>query len=359
MREMLEAGVHFGHQTRYWNPKMSPYLFGARNKIHIINLEQTLPLFNDAVNFAGRLASKKGKIMFVGTKRSAQSIIAEEATRAGMPYVNTRWLGGLLTNFKTVKQSINRLKELEAMQTDGSMDRLSKKEALMLTREMDKLTKNFAGIKDMHGIPDALFIIDVGYENIAVNEAKKLGLPVIGVVDSNNSPDGVDYVIPGNDDAIRSIRLYAKSIADAVIDGRGAVAHLGGGNESDEFVELDESGAPIQAVATAPKATTKKKAKKKAAKKVAKKVVEAKAEEAPAEKVEAKTEEKVIDDLTRISGVGPVLVGKLTALGITSFAQVAAFTEEDIERIDGELNFKGRITRDNWVEQAKAFLEEG
>lgn len=352
MREMLEAGVHFGHQTRYWNPKMSPFLFGARNKIHIINLEQTLPMFNDAVNFAGRLASKKGKIMFVGTKRSAQGIIAEEATRCGMPYVNTRWLGGLLTNFKTVKQSINRLKDLEAMQTDGSMDRLSKKEALMLTREMDKLTKNFAGIKDMHGIPDALFIIDVGYENIAVSEAKKLGLPVVGVVDSNNSPDNVDYVIPGNDDAIRSIRLYAKSIADAIIDGRGSVAHIGGGAEGDEFVELDESGAPIQAVAAAPKATTKKKAKKK----VAKKVVEAKAEEAPAEKAEVPA---AADDLSRISGVGPVLVGKLNGLGITTFAQVAAFTDEDIERIDGELNFKGRITRDNWVEQAKAFLEEG
>ena len=358
MREMLEAGVHFGHQTRYWNPKMSPYLFGARNKIHIINLEQTLPLFNDAVNFAGKLASRKGKIMFVGTKRSAQSIIAEEATRAGMPYVNTRWLGGLLTNYKTVKQSINRLKDLEAMQADGSMDRLSKKEALMLTREMDKLTKNFAGIKDMHGIPDALFIIDVGYENIAVNEAKKLGLPVIGVVDSNNSPDDVDYVIPGNDDAIRSIRLYAKAIADAIIDGRGSVAHIGAAEGGDEFVELDESGAPIQSLADKPKATTKKKAKKKVAKKVAKKADE----EKPAKKTDetpAVSEDKAPDDLSRISGVGPVIVGKLNGLGITTFAQVAAFTDEDIERIDGELNFKGRIVRDNWVDQAKAFLKEG
>ena len=245
MREMLEAGVHFGHQTRFWNPKMAQYLFGQRNKIHIINLEKTLPLFNDALNYAGKLASRKGTIMFVGTKRAAQKIILEEALRCGMPYINRRWLGGLLTNYKTVKQSINRLKELETMVSDGGTDRLSKKETLGLKRELDKLKSNLDGIKDMKGLPDALFIIDVGYEDIAVKEAVKLGIPVIGVVDSNNTPDGVDYLIPGNDDAIRSIRLYAKGVADAILHGRASVAHLGGEGEGDEFVELDESGAPM------------------------------------------------------------------------------------------------------------------
>jgi small subunit ribosomal protein S2 len=247
MREMLEAGVHFGHQTRYWNPKMGPYLFGQRNKIHIINLEKTLPLYDEALNFVSKLASKKATILFVGTKRAAQSTIKEEATRCGMPYVNLRWLGGLLTNFKTVKQSIARYRDLEDMQTDGSLERMSKKEALHHTRELEKLERSLSGIKDMDGIPDALFIIDVGYENIAVNEAVKLGLPVIGVVDSNNSPDGVDYVIPGNDDAIRSIKLYARGIGDAILDGRNSVAYLGDETDTDEFVELDESGAPVTA----------------------------------------------------------------------------------------------------------------
>jgi len=245
MREMLEAGVHFGHQTRFWNPKMGPYLFGHRNKIHIINLEKTLPLFTDAVNFASKTASKKGNILFVGTKKAAQKIISEEAARCGMPYVNHRWLGGLLTNFKTVKQSINRLKHLEAMESDGSMDRISKKEGLLLRRELAKLKGNLDGIKNMPGIPHAMFVIDVGYENIAVSEAVKLGIPVIGIVDSNNSPQGIDYVVPGNDDAIRSIQLYTKCIADAIIDGRGAVSHLGGSGDADDFVELDEAGAPI------------------------------------------------------------------------------------------------------------------
>jgi small subunit ribosomal protein S2 len=245
MREMLEAGVHFGHQTRFWNPKMGPYLYGHRNKIHIINLEKTLPLFIDAINFAGKIASKKSNILFVGTKKAARKIISEEATRCNMPYVNHRWLGGLLTNFKTVKQSINRLKELEAMESDGRMDRISKKEGLLLRRELTKLKGNLDGIKNMPGIPQAMFVIDVGYENIAVSEAIKLGIPVIGVVDSNNSPLGIDYVVPGNDDAIRSIQLYAKCIADAIIDGRGAVSHLGGSGDADDFVELDEAGAPI------------------------------------------------------------------------------------------------------------------
>jgi small subunit ribosomal protein S2 len=237
--------VHFGHQTRYWNPQMAPYLFGQRNKIHIINLEKTLPLFLEAVNFVGRLAAKKATILFVGTKRAAQKIILEEAMRCGMPYVNRRWLGGLLTNYKTVRQSINRLKVLEEMQTDGTMERMSKKEALQHSRELRKLQLSLEGIKGMNGIPDALVVIDVGYENIAVSEAKKLGIPVVGVVDSNNSPQGIDYVIPGNDDAIRSIRLYVKTLADAVIDGRGAVAQMIGAGAADEFVELDETGTPI------------------------------------------------------------------------------------------------------------------
>jgi small subunit ribosomal protein S2 len=244
MRQMLEAGVHFGHQTRFWNPKMAPYLFGHRNKIHIINLEKTLPLYNEAVNFVGKLSARKGKIMFVGTKRAAQSIIAEEATRCGMPYISRRWLGGLLTNFKTVRQSLNRLKELETAKLGGSMERMSKKDMLLHNRELEKLGRNLSGIKDMTGLPDALFVVDVGYEYIAVKEARKLGIPVIGVVDSNNDPQGIDYVIPGNDDAIRSIRLYTAGIADAILDGRRAVAHIGAG-EGDEFVELDESGVPV------------------------------------------------------------------------------------------------------------------
>jgi small subunit ribosomal protein S2 len=283
MREMLEAGVHFGHQTRYWNPSMAPYLFGQRNKIHIINLEKTLPLYEDAMNFVSKMASKRGTILFVGTKRAAQSIVAEEATRCGMPYINRRWLGGLLTNFKTVRGSINRLKEIEAMQTDGGFERVNKKEQLMLRRELDKLKANLSGIKDMKGIPDAIFIVDVGYENIAVNEAVKLGIPVIGIVDSNNSPKGVDYVIPGNDDAIRSITRNAKGVADAILDSRQSIAHLGGAENSDDLIEIDDTGAPVEAAdeAVAKPKVTKKTAKKK----VVKKAKSAEAEEKPAETV--------------------------------------------------------------------------
>lgn len=292
MREMLEAGVHFGHQTRFWDPQMEPYLFGQRNKIHIINLELSLPLFNEALNYAGKLASKKGTILFVGTKRAAQKIIREEAERCGMPYINRRWLGGLLTNYKTVKQSINRLKDLETMFEDGGTEKLSKKEALGYRRELDKLKSNLDGIKDMKGLPDALFIIDVGYEDIAVSEAVKLRIPVIGVVDSNNSPSGVDYVIPGNDDAIRSIGLYAKGIADAVIEGRAAVAHVGGEGDADEFVELDESGAPVTKEKPAKTRTeTKKKTTKK---KVAKKTAAKSESEAGTEEVEQDTDEKAV-----------------------------------------------------------------
>ncbi len=238
MRQMLEAGVHFGHQTRFWDPKMAPYIFGERNKIHIINLEKTLPMFKEALNFLGSVAAKQGTILFVGTKRAAHEAVREEAERAGMPYVNHRWLGGMLTNFKTVKQSIKRLKDLEAMSSDGHFDRLSKKEVLMLRREMEKLERSIGGIKDMNGMPDALFVIDVGHEKIAVAEANKLGIPVVGVVDTNTNPSNIDYVIPGNDDAIRAIRLYLSAAADAIIEGRASRA-LAGAAE-DEFVEVAE-----------------------------------------------------------------------------------------------------------------------
>ena len=268
MRDMLEAGVHFGHQTRFWNPQMAPYIFGDRNKIHIINLEKTLPLFNDALNYLGRMASSRGRILFVGTKRAASKIVREQAERCGMPYVNHRWLGGMLTNYKTVRQSIKRLKDLEQMQEDGSMQRLTKKEALTLSRELEKLDRSLGGIKNMGGLPDALFIIDVGYENIAVSEARKLGIPVIGVVDTNNSPDGIDYVVPGNDDAIRAIGLYTSCVADAILDGRGAVAQTEG--PANEFVEVDE-GAEAAKKKVSKKAATKKAATKKTAKKAASK----------------------------------------------------------------------------------------
>jgi len=220
MRQMLEAGVHFGHQARYWNPQMAPYLFGVRNKIHIINLEHTLPMFNDAANFLGKLAAKKGKILFVGTKRASQTIVKEAAIRCGMPYVNRRWLGGMLTNYKTVKASIKRLKDLEALTLDGTLNRVIKKEALSLTRELEKLERSLGGIKDMNGLPDALFIVDVGHERNAVKESVKLNIPIVGVVDSNNSPTHIDYVIPGNDDAIRSINLYVNGVADAILDSK-------------------------------------------------------------------------------------------------------------------------------------------
>jgi small subunit ribosomal protein S2 len=236
MRQMLEAGVHFGHQTRYWNPKMGPFIFGHRNKIHIINLEKTVPLFQDSMNFLGTLAANGGRILFVGTKRAARDAIREEALRCGMPYVNHRWLGGMLTNFKTIRQSIKRLKELEAMFDDGSIERFNKKEALNLSRERGKLEQSLGGIKNMEGLPDALYVIDVGHEKIAVTEANKLGIPVVGVVDTNNDPSRVDYVIPGNDDAIRAVRLYIAGAADAVLDGRNSAAAMVSGRES-EFVE--------------------------------------------------------------------------------------------------------------------------
>ncbi len=257
MRQMLEAGVHFGHQTRYWNPKMAPFIFGARGKIHIINLEESLPLLKDALNFISGVAARRGQIMFVGTKRAARSVVREEAERCGVSHVSHRWLGGMLTNFRTVKQSIKRLKELEEMAGDGSFERLIKKEVLSLTRERDKLEQSLGGIKDMNGLPDALFIVDVGYENIAVQEARKLGIPIVGIVDTNNDPDEVDYVIPGNDDAIRAITLYTQLVADAVLEGRASVPQAEEG--SDEFVELDADGKPVKAAKPARKKTPRKK----------------------------------------------------------------------------------------------------
>ncbi|MFQ3199816.1 MAG: small subunit ribosomal protein S2 [Zhongshania sp.] len=237
MREMLQAGVHFGHQTRYWNPKMAPYIFGARNKIHIINLEHTVPALNSALDAIAKMAANKNKILFVGTKRAASKIVGEQAARAGMPFVSHRWLGGMLTNYKTIRQSVRRLRELEAQSLDGTFDKLTKKEALMRRRDMEKLERSIGGIKDMSGLPDALFVIDVDHERIAIQEANKLGIPVFGIVDTNSNPDGVDFVIPGNDDAIRAIKLYVTAVADVAIS---AAA-----NElvaKDEFVEVAPEG---------------------------------------------------------------------------------------------------------------------
>jgi small subunit ribosomal protein S2 len=243
MREMLEAGVHFGHQTRFWNPKMAPYIYGHRNKIHIINLEKTLPAFEGALKFVRQLSAKRGTILFVGTKRQARDVIALEAQRAGMPYVDQRWLGGMLTNFKTVKGSLKKLKDLQAQKEAGNTA-IIKKEALMVERELTKLEKDIGGIQDMAALPDAIFIIDVGYHKIAIAEAKKLGIPVIGIVDTNHSPDGVDYVIPGNDDSAKAVVLYAKAMADAVLEGKANATNevvQAVAADGDEFVEVSEA----------------------------------------------------------------------------------------------------------------------
>ncbi len=321
MRQMLEAGVHFGHQSRYWDPKMAPYIFGKRNKIHIINLEKTMPLFIDAMNYLGKLASKGGTILMVGTKRSARDAVQEEAVRCGMPYVNQRWLGGMFTNFKTVKISINRLKELESMEVDGSFDRLNKKEALMLTRERLKLDKSLGGIKDIRTIPDAMFVLDVGYEKIAVNEAQKLGIPVVAVVDSNNSPDGVDYVIPGNDDAIRAIQLYTVAAADAILEGKASSATAAPENP-DEFVEVSSTPENVPAAKTEVEAKPKPTVEEKPA--AAKAATEAKP-------VDAK--EAAADELTRIEGIGPKIVEALQAAGVTTFADLASTESDKIKEI--------------------------
>ena len=243
MRQMLEAGVHFGHQTRYWNPKMADFIFGQRNKIHIVNLEKTMAMYQEAMKYIRQLATNRGTVLFVGTKRQARDIIAEEAQRAGMPYVDHRWLGGMLTNFKTVKASIKRLKDLEAMAQDGTLEKMSKREALTLQREMEKLNRSLGGIKEMNALPDALFVIDVGYQKIAVTEANKLSIPIVGIVDTNHSPDGIAYVIPGNDDSSRAIRLYARGVADAILEGKSQVIQEI--VQTEEFVELsaDEAAA--------------------------------------------------------------------------------------------------------------------
>ncbi len=282
MRQMLEAGVHFGHQTRYWNPKMAPYIFGERNKIHIINLEKSLPMFGEALNYLGKMVANGGKVLFVGTKRSAREAIKTEAERCAMPYVNNRWLGGMLTNFHTVKQSIKRLKELEEMLEGNGAERLGKREILQIRREVEKLNRSLGGIKDMNILPDALFIIDVGYEEIAVKEAVKLGIPVVAVVDSNNPLTGVDYVVPGNDDAIRAIQLYTSVVADEVIQAKASSQTLSG--DENEFVEVkDADNKKAKAAKLAKTVKSKAPVKKKAAAKAKPATDEAPVEATPAE----------------------------------------------------------------------------
>jgi small subunit ribosomal protein S2 len=280
MREMLEAGVHFGHQTRFWNPKMAPYIFGERNKIHIVNLEQTLPMCNEATGYLGKIAAQKGKVLFVGTKRAAAESIKQAAESCDMPFVNHRWLGGMLTNFRTVRQSIRRLKELEEMAENNSYDVKNKKEILDLQREQEKLHKTLGGIKEMGGLPSALFVIDVGYEKIAIQEAGKLGIPVVGVVDTNNSPDGIEYIVPGNDDSMRAIALYTRLVADAINDGKATIVVAAG---DDEFIELNDEETVVS-VAAKDKSGDKKAAPKKVS------VTKKEATSAPADEVEKETE---------------------------------------------------------------------
>jgi len=349
MRQMLEAGVHFGHQTRYWDPKMAPYIFGARGKIHIINLEKSLPMLVDSMNFIGGIAAKRGNIIFVGTKRAASKSITEEAQRCGMPYVSHRWLGGMLTNFRTIRQSIKRLRAIEKMEEDGSFARLVKKEVLQLTREQEKLEKTLGGIKDMKGLPDAMFVVDVGHEDIAVKEARKLGIPVIAVVDTNCSPNDIDYVIPGNDDAIRSIRLYAQLAADAVLEGRASSPHI---EDTDEFVELDEYGNPIKRAAKDQKAKAKKATKKK----VSKKVVVKKAPEVT-EKAEAKAKEvaekvkvKAAEVTEKAEAVAEELTEKVKAKA-TRVAKKAKVATKDLTE-------KAEAKATEVIEKAEAVAEE-
>ncbi len=362
IRQLLEAGCHFGHQTRYWCPRMEPYIFGERNKLHIIDLEQTLPMLQDALNYLGSVAAEGGKVLFVGTKRQASKLIEQEARRCNSPFVNFRWLGGMLTNYKTIRKSVNRLKEMDGMVESGEINKLVKKEALQFNRERAKLEKSLSGIKEMNGLPDVLFVIDREYDYIAVNEANKLGIPVVSIVDSNCSPVGIDYVIPGNDDAIRSIRLYLSAAADTINDSRLAAltsqaAELHAEEQAEDDVAVEEAAAKLEAAiagaeavpaaeTAAPEAPAAEEApaeKKVVKKKVAKKKVVVKAE-ASAE---------ASDKLTEINGIGPVIEGKLQALGIASFAQIAELTAERIAEIDEQLNFKGRIDREEWVEQAK------
>lgn len=336
---MLEAGVHFGHQTRYWNPKMAPYIFGDRNKIHIINLEQTLPMFNDALNFAGKIAAKGGKVMFVGTKRAAQQAVRDEAQRCKMPFVDQRWLGGMLTNFKTIKQSIRRLHDIEKMEADGTINRGGKKEALMMTRELEKLEKGLGGIKDMRSLPDALFIVDVGHENIAVKEAKTLGIPVIGIVDTNNSANNVDYIVPGNDDAIRAIQLYTSAMADAVVEG-----HLAAATNAEEMA----AAAPAKAKAT--KAPVDADAKAKVTTKAAPKADAKPVAEAPKAEAAEPTE---ADDLKKIEGIGPKIADTLNEAGVSTYAQLAGMDRDAIKVIlDTVSTLKSKEPK-TWPQQAQ------
>ena len=378
MREMLEAGVHFGHQTRYWSPKMRPFIFGQRNKIHIINLEQTLPMFNDAMNYIGQVVGNGGTILMVGTKRSASKLVKEAAERADTPYVNHRWLGGMLTNYKTVKNSIKRLKELDTQLVEGKLDRLSKKESLTLDRERIKLERSLGGIKNMQGLPDALFVVDVKAEYIAVSEANKLGIPVVAVVDTNCLPDGIDYVIPGNDDAIRAISLYTEQVAETIINARAAaqIKSAVAEGDSQDYIEVETTNEGdvkpvVKAAAKKDKPTVAKKEKapaakaqeeekpvnKRAAPAAKKQVAEKKApaaKKAPSEKKKAVAKGTTDgDDLTEINGIGPVIAGKLNKQGITTFKQIADLKPADIEKIDTELSFKGRIDREEWISQAK------
>jgi len=327
MRQMLEAGVHFGHQTRYWDPKMAPYIFGARGKIHIINLEKTLPLLVDSMNFIGSIAAKRGSIIFVGTKRAASKSVEEEATRCGMPYVSHRWLGGMLTNFRTIRQSIKRLRQIEKMEEDGSFARLVKKEVLQLKREQEKLEKTLGGIKDMKNLPNAMFVVDVGHEDIAVKEARKLGIPVIGVVDTNCSPNDIDYVIPGNDDAIRSVRLYTQLAADAVLEGRASVPHF---EEGDEFVELDEYGNPVKRAAKSPKGKADKAPKQK----VAKKVVTKKAPAAVVDEVVETVKAKAADVAEKVEAEVADVTEKVAAKAAEVVKEVEAKTAEVVEKVE-------------------------
>ena len=320
MREMLEAGVHFGHQTRFWNPKMAPFIFGERNKIHIINLEQTMPMCRDAVNYLGKIASQKGKVMFVGTKRAASDSIKEEALRCGMPFVNHRWLGGMLTNFRTVRASIKRLKELEDMAANNNYEKISKKEILNLSREQEKLHKTLGGIKEMGGLPDVLFVVDVGYEKIAVLEATKLGIPVVGIVDTNNSPDNIEYIVPGNDDSMRAIKLYTRLVADAILDAKQAIVTA---DANAELIEVDTDKAP--AVKSSVKVTAKKASARAAAAPVAE------TEAAPA----GETEATAADDSAEVEAVSATAEAPAeTSAPVETVEAVAS--EADVEAVASE-----------------------
>lgn len=358
MRQMLEAGVHFGHQTRYWNPKMSPYIFGERNKIHIINLEKTLPMFLDAATFMGSMAANKGTILFVGTKRSARGSVQEEAIRCGMPYVNHRWLGGMLTNFKTVKKSIQRLQDLEQMTSGESAERLNKKEILTLKRELFKLERSLGGIKNMGILPDALFVIDVGYESIAVNEANKLGIPVIAIVDSNNKVDGVDYVIPGNDDAIRAIKLYASHMADAILEGKENTRVMTG-NE-DDFVEIDDSGKVTEAEAKSDSTAKQKVTIKKKANLKTTAVAEETAKNTAKVTAKVTTSSDSAGNITDIEGIGPKYAEALAKANITSVAQLLdGCANTDARSKCAELSGLSEKAIERWAKMSDFFRLDG